>query len=142
MGAMMWILSDLETGGGIRPRYVYAPCILVGMLASLAAAFLVGHSGLFAQLCFTISIMPETGSFSVPFGLVALKNRQDEAAGKVVSTALQMALLNCCITIGQQACTMILSAIESRMPMAEALPVIFVVAAAVYGVASASTLTL
>mmetsp|Transcript_70057 Transcript_70057/g.200766 ORF Transcript_70057/g.200766 Transcript_70057/m.200766 type:complete len:531 (+) Transcript_70057:84-1676(+) len=117
----------------IRPRLVYAPCIFIGTVVSLLAAFVVGHAGGFAKLCLIFSIMPETGSFAIPFGLVATLNARAAQEGKVVSTALQMALLNCCVTVGQQICTMILAVIESQMSLEKALPLVFMVAAVAQG---------
>merc|ERR1712038_1351360 len=119
----------------IRPRYVYAPCIFVGAVMSLLAAFAVGSSGIFAMICLTFSVLPETGCFAIPFGLVAILNKRAEEAGKVVSTALQMALLNCCVTVGQQICTLFLAAIETRMSLATALPCVFVLAGVSFALA-------
>jgi len=124
--AIIWTL--LRTP--LRPRTVYAPCIYVGAIVSILAAFVVGHSGMLAIFCMTLSIMPETGSFAIPFGLVATLNKHAELEGKQVSTALQMALLNCCVTIGQQVCTTTLAAIEGGMTLEAALPCVFMLAAA------------
>mmetsp|Transcript_83311 Transcript_83311/g.268525 ORF Transcript_83311/g.268525 Transcript_83311/m.268525 type:complete len:520 (+) Transcript_83311:73-1632(+) len=126
----------------IRPRLVYAPCIFIGTLVSILAAFAVGHSGVFAKICLTISIMPETGSFAIPFGLVATLNARAAAEGKMVSTALQMALLNCCVTVGQQICTMTLAIIESQMSLQKALPLVFMVAALAQGLGGVGALFL
>ena len=35
----------------------------------------------------------------------------------MVSTALQMSLLNCCVTVGQQICTVALAGIEGRLSL-------------------------
>merc|ERR1719433_1606345 len=113
----------------LRPRLVYAPCIFVGAIASTLAAFVVGHSGTFAIICMTASTMPETGSFAIPFGLVATLNKRAQEEGKQVSTALQMALLNCCVTVGQQICPTTLAAIEGQLSLETALPCVFMVAA-------------
>merc|ERR1719401_3321507 len=126
----------------LRPRLVYAPCIYIGAVACVLAAFVVGHSGAFAIVCMTLSTMPETGSFAIPFGLVATLNRKAEEEGKPVSTALQMALLNCCVTVGQQLCTMTLAAIEGKLELEKALPLIFMVAAVALGIAGTSALFL
>eukprot|EP00443_Scrippsiella_acuminata_P008079 CAMPEP_0115198502 /NCGR_PEP_ID=MMETSP0270-20121206/16139_1 /TAXON_ID=71861 /ORGANISM="Scrippsiella trochoidea, Strain CCMP3099" /LENGTH=491 /DNA_ID=CAMNT_0002611877 /DNA_START=25 /DNA_END=1500 /DNA_ORIENTATION=+ len=123
---IIWIL--LKTS--IRPRLVYAPCIYIGAVFSILAAFVVGHNGTFAIACMIISVMPETGSFAVPFGLVATLNKRAEEEGKPVSTALQMALLNCCVTVGQQICTMVLAGIEGKLSLEAALPCVFILAAA------------
>jgi len=113
----------------VRPRLVYAPCIYVGAVVSILAAFVVGHSATLAMICMAVSIMPETGSFAIPFGLVATLNKRAEEEGKRVSTALQMALLNCCVTVGQQICTLFLAAIEGKMSLEAALPCVFILAA-------------
>jgi len=106
----------------LRPRLVYAPCIFIGAVASILAASVVGHQAMFAIACFTLSVMPEVGSFAIPFGLVATLNKRAEKEGKPVSTALQMSLLNCCVTVGQQICTLSLAFIMGRTSMREALP--------------------
>jgi len=126
----------------LRPRLVYAPCIFIGGVASILAAFAVGHSGGFAMLCMTLSVMPETGSFAIPFGLVATLNKRAEEEGKQVSTALQMSLLNCCVTVGQQICTTTLAAIEGSLSLEKALPCVFMLAAAAQAVAGSGALCL
>lgn len=126
----------------IRSRTVYAPCILIGAVASLVAAFFVGHSAVLAEAMMTLSIMPETGSFAIPFGLVATLNMKAAREGKHVSTALQMSLLNCCVTIGQQICTMILAGIQGSMSLEQSLPYIFMVAAAAHAVAGGAAMFL
>jgi len=126
----------------IRPRFVYAPCIFIGLLASALAAFVVGHDATLAMICLMISIMPETGSFAIPFGLVATLNERAAREGKQVSTALQMSLLNCCVTVGQQLCTMVLAGMLGGMDLGKALPLIFVLAGATQAIAGGCTLTL
>jgi Na+/melibiose symporter-like transporter len=126
----------------VPPRLVYAPCIFGGAVVGVLAAFFVKRSGFFALVCMTFSVLPEVGSFAIPFGLIAVLNKRAEQEGKQVSTALQMALLNCCITVGQQVCTMTLAAIEGQMSLAQALPVTFMVAAAAQAVGGASALFL
>merc|ERR1719382_924612 len=113
----------------VPPRLVYAPCIFGGAVVGVLAAFFVKRSGFFALVCMTFSVMPETGSFAIPFGLVATLNKRAEEEGKQVSTALQMALLNCCVTVGQQICTTSLAAIEGKLSLEAALPFVFMVAA-------------
>merc|ERR1719433_530119 len=126
----------------LRPRLVYAPCIFVGAVVSALAAFVVGHSGIFAIICLTASVMPETGSFAIPFGLVATLNKRAEEEGRQVSTALQMALLNCCVTVGQQICTASLAVIEHSMELKAALPCVFILAGVSFSLGGASTLCL
>eukprot|EP00933_Yihiella_yeosuensis_P074394 TRINITY_DN83313_c0_g1_i1.p1 TRINITY_DN83313_c0_g1~~TRINITY_DN83313_c0_g1_i1.p1 ORF type:complete len:490 (-),score=66.98 TRINITY_DN83313_c0_g1_i1:328-1797(-) len=132
ISALVIIAIMMKTS--LRPRLVYAPTIFIGAVVALLAAFAVHHSGTFATICFALSIMPETGSFAIPFGLVAILNKRAEEEGKQVSTALQMALLNCCITVGQQICHVSLAGIENNVhPLEKALPYVFVLAAIVYG---------
>mmetsp|Transcript_119692 Transcript_119692/g.166941 ORF Transcript_119692/g.166941 Transcript_119692/m.166941 type:complete len:314 (-) Transcript_119692:191-1132(-) len=114
----------------VRPRTVYAPCIFIGAIVSVLAATVVGHNASFAIVCMAFSIMPETGSFAIPFGLVATLNKRAEKEGKAVSTALQMSLLNCCVTVGQQICTLALAGIESQMSLEASLPWVFALSAA------------
>jgi len=145
--SVLQLLSALAIIGlllktSLRPRLVYAPCILVGAVVSVLAAFAVGHNGAFALACMTASIMPETGSFAIPFGLVATLNKRAEEEGKQVSTALQMALLNCCVTVGQQVCTLTLAGIEGRLTLQAALPCVFVLAAAAQAAGCAGALCL
>jgi len=63
-----------------------------------------------------------------------------EKEGKVVSTALQMALLNCCITVGQQICTLSLAGIEGVYSLEEALPCVFMLAGGALTLATFITL--
>ncbi|CAE7195567.1 SUT5 [Symbiodinium natans] len=127
LAALSIIVLLLKTS--LRPRLIYAPCIFVGAIVSFLAGYIVGHNSAFAIIIFIFSIMPETGSFAIPFGLVATLNKRAEQEGKQVSTALQMALLNCCVTVGQQLCHVVTASIETRMPLETALPVAFLFAA-------------
>merc|ERR1712113_286126 len=113
-----------------------------GAVVSVLAATVVGHWGLLAFICMVISVMPETGSFAIPFGLVATLNKRAEDEGKPVSTALQMSLLNCCVTVGQQICTTSLAAIEGQLTLEAALPCVFMVAATAQALAGTGALTL
>mmetsp|Transcript_43712 Transcript_43712/g.81541 ORF Transcript_43712/g.81541 Transcript_43712/m.81541 type:complete len:459 (+) Transcript_43712:87-1463(+) len=145
--AMLQLVSALSIIGillntTIRPRLVYAPCIFVGLIVSILAAFFVGNDGTFAITVMVLSVMPETGSFAIPFGLVATLNKRAEEEGKPVSTALQMALLNCCVTIGQQICTMSLAGIEAHMTLAAALPCVFIVAGVAQALGGVGALSL
>ncbi|CAE8726597.1 unnamed protein product, partial [Polarella glacialis] len=126
----------------IRPRLVYAPCIFLGGAADFLAAFAVGTSGVFAIVCMAVSTMPETGSFAIPFGLVAILNKHAEEEGKQVSTALQMALLNCCITVGQQICTVSLAALEASLPLETALMWVMILAGIAHTLAGFGALSL
>eukprot|EP00439_Symbiodinium_sp_Y106_P072766 s625_g13.t1 len=132
----------LLLGTRLRPRLMYAPCIYVGAVVSFLAGYVVGHNVTFAILVFVTSIMPETGSFAIPFGLVATLNKRAEQEGKQVSTALQMALLNCCVTVGQQVCHMVLAIIEQHLPLTAALPCVFLFAGVAYTLGGSSALCL
>jgi len=145
--AVLQLISTLTIIGlllntTIRPRLLYAPCIFIGAVVSLLAAFAVHHSGAFAEICLAVSVMPETGSFAIPFGLVAILNKRAAEEGKQVSTALQMALLNCCVTVGQQICTLALAIFQGTMSFQQSLPCIFILAAVAQIVAGGSTLFL
>jgi len=126
----------------IRPRYLYSPCIFAGAAVSILAAFAVGHDHVLSAVSLTISILPETGSFAIPFGLVAILNQRAAREGKHVSTALQMALLNCCVTVGQQICTLTLAFIQTGMSLEKSLPYVFMVAAAALIIAGVGALFL
>merc|ERR1712045_784976 len=135
---VMFIMSNTT----IRPRLIYAPTIFVGAVASFLASLVVGHNANFAVICMTMAEITMVGCFSVPYGLVAAMNEKAAREGKQVSTALQMALLNCCVTVGQQVCTMILAFIESYLPLDKALLIGFMVAGLSFVVSGVATLFL
>jgi len=83
--------------------------------------------------CMVISMVPEAATFAIPYGLVAAWNKKAEEEGRQASTAMQMALLNCCITVGQQASTLLLAMVETGLELGPSLAVMFIVA----GVAAA-----
>lgn len=126
----------------IRPGFVYAPCLYIGAVASLLAAFAVGNSGTFAVTCLVLSIIAETGCVSVPYGLVASWSQQAEDAGKPTSVAMLMALLNCCITVGQQVTTLTLAGLETKFSLAESLCMILGASGVVYALAGTGALFL
>merc|ERR1719433_290292 len=64
------------------------------------------------------------------------------AAGKVGSVAMQMAVLNCCITVGQQLCTMILGAFETQLDLKAALKYLFVLSMIANGLGAVASLFL
>merc|ERR1712050_520771 len=92
---------------------LYALFIWIGAATCLYGAFAVGHSGSWACIVLILSNIENVAAGSIPYGLVAVWNKAAEQAGQVGSVALQMAILNCTITIGQQACTMVLGTLES-----------------------------
>mmetsp|Transcript_22146 Transcript_22146/g.39800 ORF Transcript_22146/g.39800 Transcript_22146/m.39800 type:complete len:485 (+) Transcript_22146:74-1528(+) len=120
---MMFIM--LKTS--IPHRLVYMPCLYIGAVVALLAAFAVGHSGNFAIVCMALSMIPESASLAIPYGLVAFWNKKAEEEGKEVSTAMQMAVLNCCITIGQVLCTSSLALLETGLSLERSLTIILIV---------------
>lgn len=136
------LIIFIMMNSSIRPRLVYAPCIFIGAVASFLAAVAVGHNGNFAVVCVTLAEITGVGSFSVPFGIVATLNERMAREGKQVSTALQMSLLNCCVTVGQQVCTMFLAGVEGFVELNKALPIGFMFAAVALTVAGVATLFL
>merc|ERR1712012_1202193 len=135
---VMFIMSNTK----IRPRLIYAPTIFVGAFASFMASLVVGHNANFAVICMTLAEITMVGCFSVPYGLVAAINEKAAREGKQVSTALQMALLNCCVTVGQQVCTMVLAFIEGYLALDKALLIGFLVAGLALSVSGVATLFL
>merc|ERR1712238_98385 len=100
-------LSFLIMGIGMTkfPNHLlYGPCILVGAAVCFMSAFVVGHNHTLAVACFVLSNVPLTAAGSIPYGLVAAWNKAAEQAGKVGSIAIQMAILNCSITVGWHCC--------------------------------------
>ena len=87
--------------------------IWIGAATCLYAAFAVGHSGFGAIIVFILSNNENVAALSIPYGLVAVWNQSADEAGHVGSVAMQMATLSCTTTIGQQACTLLLGALES-----------------------------
>lgn len=126
----------------LPPQLVYSTCIFIGSAVSILAAFFVQHNGTFALVCMMLSVMPEVGSFAIPFGLVAVLSQAAAKEGKQVSTALQMALLNCCITVGQQITTVSLATAEFYMAIETALPLVFLLGAVSLGIGGVSALFL
>lgn len=115
----------------IPAKGVYAACIFAGAIASYVAAFFVKHDASLATACLVFSVLPLVGSQAIPFGLVAARERAAEEQGRQVSTALQMALLNCSLTAGQQITHVALAALEGSMSLEAALPTTLACAAAV-----------
>ncbi|CAK0856356.1 unnamed protein product [Prorocentrum cordatum] len=126
----------------VPPRLAYAPCIFVGAVVSILAAFFVGHDGTLALLCMMFSVLPEVGSFAIPFGLVAVLNKRAEKEGKHVSTALQMALLNSCITVGQEITIVSTGSLENGRSIADTLKIEFTMAGVMLTLATIGALLL
>lgn len=123
------VLSLLIMGIGMTSfpsHLVYVPCLFVGSIVCFLCAFVVGQNHNLAIACFVLSNIPLTAAGSIPYGIVAMWNKAAEQAGNVGSVALQMALLNCCITVGQQLCTLTLGALETSYDVTESLKYIFI----------------
>merc|ERR1712217_676496 len=114
---------------------LFSPSILSGAVVCFLCAFVVGHSGNFAIAMFVLSNIMLTASASFPYGFVAVWNKAAEEAGEVGSVAMQMAILNCCITVGQQACTMLLEGLQGAYGHVTALQYLFAIASVGCGVA-------
>jgi len=125
----------------IPTHLYYAPCVLVGSVVCFFCAFVVGHSHSMAMLMFILSRVPLAASNSIPYGIVAVWNKAEERmTGKVGSVALQMAILNCCITVGQQLCTMILAGFEgSGQHVQEAIRNLFIISMVANGLGGICT---
>jgi len=111
----------------IPSNYIYSPCIFIGAAVCFMCAFVVQHSHGLAIFCFVISNVCLTAAGSIPYGIVAVWNRQAEERGQVGSVAMQMAVLNCCITVGQQLCTMILGAFEGAVDVVDAVKYLYII---------------
>jgi hypothetical protein len=136
-------LSIMGLGMTSIPSYIiYAPCIMVGAVVCFLCAFVVEQNQNLALLCFVLSNIPLTAAGSIPYGIVAVWNKAAVQAGHVGSVAMQMAILNCCITVGQQLCTMILGGFEGRYDVNESLKDLFIISTIAGGVAGVCALFL
>merc|ERR1712051_705345 len=121
---------------------IYAPCLFGGAAVCFLCAFVVGHSHKLAFTCFVLSNVGLTAAGSIPYGIVAVWNQAAEEAGHAGSVAMQMAVLNCCITVGQQLCTMILGGLEGWMDFVEAVKFLFIISMVANGLGGVSALFL
>merc|ERR1711879_527635 len=121
---------------------LYAMFIWIGAATCLYAAFAVGHSGFGAIIVFIFSNIENVAALSIPYGLVAVWNKAVEEAGHVGSVAMQMAILNCCITVGQQLCTMILGGLEGSHSVVAALKGLFIISMVANGLGGIAALFL
>merc|ERR1719203_788109 len=121
---------------------IYAPCIFVGSFVCFMCAFVVGHSHQLAVFVFVLSNVCLTAAGSVPYGIVAVWNAASERAGKKGSVAMQMAILNCCITVGQQLCTMILGGLEGSFEFVDAIKYLFTISMVANGLGGVAALFL
>merc|ERR1712173_72518 len=91
--------------------------------------------------CFIVSNVGLTAAGSIPCGIVAVWNKmKEERTGEAGSVAMLMAILNCCITIGQQLTTIILTALEGSYSVAGALRGLFIISMAANGLSAIATL--
>merc|ERR1739844_394250 len=121
---------------------IYAPCLFVGSAVCFLCAFVVHHSHKLALTCFVLSSVGLTAAGSIPYGIVAVWNRAAEEAGHAGSVAMQMAILNCCITVGQQLCTMILGGLEGTFEFVVAIKYLFTISMIANGLAGVGALFL
>merc|ERR1719264_403014 len=121
---------------------IYAPCLFGSAAVCFMCAFVVGHSHQLAVLCFVLSNVGLTAAGSIPYGIVAVWNKAAEEAGKAGSVAMQMAILNCCITVGQQLCTMILGGLEGTLEFVDAIKYLFTISMIANGLAGVAALFL
>merc|ERR1712241_884429 len=126
----------------LRSNLIYSPCLILSAVVCFLCAFVVGHSHLLATTCFIISNVGLTAAGSIPFGIVAVWNKMAEEAGHVGSVAMQMAILNCCITVGQQLCTMILGGLEGSHTVVAALKGLFIISMVANGLGGIAALFL
>ncbi|CAK0902598.1 unnamed protein product [Prorocentrum cordatum] len=126
----------------LPPKGAYAACIFVGAGTSYAAAFFVKHNATFATACMALSVLPCVGAQGIPWGLIAASNKAAEEQGLPVSTALQMALLNCGLVVGQQLTHLTLAALESFVAPTLALPAMLATGAVALTTAGAGALLL
>jgi len=126
----------------IPGHLIYSPCIFIGTFVCFLCAFVVGQSHTLALVAFVLSNVCLTAAGALPYGIVAKWNSAMVAAGKVGSVAMQMAVLNCCITVGQQLCTMILGAFETQVDLKSALKYLFVLSMIANGLGAVASLFL
>jgi len=127
---------------GVPAHLMYAPCLFIGTFVCFMCSFLVGNNAQLAILAFVLSNVCLTAAGCLPYGMVARWNKEAELAGKVGSVAMQMAVLNCCITVGQQLTTMILAGFETGFGLASALKYLFVLSMIANGMAAVASLFL
>merc|ERR1719264_1601238 len=123
-------------------QLIYAPCLFGAAAVCFMCAFVVGHSHTLAFTCSVLSTVGMTAAGSIPYGIVAVWNRAAEEAGHAGSVAMQMAILNCCITVGQQLCTMILGGLEGTLEFVVAIKYLFVISMMANGLAGVAALFL
>merc|ERR1712117_318764 len=126
----------------VPAHLMYTPCLVIGTFVCFMCAFVVGNNANLAILSFVLSNVCLVAAGCLPFGMVAKWNKEAELAGKVGSVAMQMAVLNCCITVGQQLTTMILGGLELKYDLVVALKYLFVLSMIANGLASVASLFL
>merc|ERR1712151_690383 len=115
---------------------------MVSAIVCFLSAFVVGQSHGLAIACFVLSNVGLTAAGSIPYGIVAVWNKAAEQAGHVGSIAMQMAILNCCITVGQQLCTMILGGLEGSFSVNDSLKGLYIISMVANGLGGIGALFL
>merc|ERR1739846_102081 len=126
----------------VPSHLIFAPCIFIGAGVCFLCAFVVEHSHFLAIVTFVLSNVCLTAAGSLPYGIVAVWNKAAEQAGKAGSVAMQMAILNCCITVGQQLCTMMLGGLEGTFEFVVAIKYLFIISMLANGLAGVAALFL
>merc|ERR1739844_777073 len=126
----------------VPSHLIFAPCIFVGAGVCFLCAFVVQHSRTLAIVAFVLSNVCLTAAGSLPYGIVAVWNKAAEQAGKAGSVAMQMAILNCCITVGQQLCTMMLAWLQGSFEFVVAIRCLFIISMFANGFAGFAALFL
>jgi len=138
------VLSFIFMGLGftsLPSKLIYSPCLVLTTIVCFLCAFVVGHSRVLAMTCFIISNVGLTAAGSIPYGIVAVWNKmKEEKTGEAGSVAMLMAILNCCITVGQQLTTIILTALEGSYSVAGALKGLFIISMVANGLSAIATL--
>merc|ERR1712066_394845 len=126
----------------IPTHLIYAPCLFVGAVVCFCCAVVVGHQHALATVCLVLSNVPLTAAGSIPYAIVAVWSNAAVRAGNGGSVAMQMAILNCCITVGQEVCHLLLGGLESAQSEHEAVKNLFIISAAANAVAGICALFL
>jgi len=126
----------------IPHHFIFAPLVFVGAIVCYMCAFTVGNNGNLAIINLMLSNIPLGAAGSIPYGIVAVWNDAAMAEGKVGNVAMQMAILNCCITVGQQICHTTLGTFETSNSVPESIHKIFILSMVANGAAGVAALFL
>lgn len=123
-------------------HFIFAPLLFVGAIVCYMCAFVVNQSSVLAITSLVLSNIPLGAAGSIPYGIVAVWNKAGEASGKAPSVAMQMSILNCCITVGQELCHMVLGSFEKVNTVPKALNMLFTISMVANAVAAFAALFL